>query len=104
MLKAWFKVVAREDSARSFGGNIVNTRVWDLCALAAATGALLVGFYVSGAAPAPANLPPPDNQKLAHDIYREIIEIHSVHDVGTKAVADALAARLKAGGFPDADI
>jgi acetylornithine deacetylase/succinyl-diaminopimelate desuccinylase-like protein len=53
-----------------------------------------------GAAPA-SNLPPADNQKLAHDIFAEIVAIRSVHDVGTRKVADALAARLKAAGFTD---
>ena len=60
--------------------------------------------FAANAAPPAANLPPADNQKLAHDIYKEIIEIRSVHDVGTKKVADALAARLKAGGFAASDI
>ncbi len=62
---------------------------------------LLACVWVGGAAPSPANLPPADNQKLAHDIFKDIIEIHSVHDVGTKQVADVLAARLKAAGFTD---
>jgi acetylornithine deacetylase/succinyl-diaminopimelate desuccinylase-like protein len=49
-------------------------------------------------------MPPPDNQKLAHDIFKEIVQIRSVHDVGTKGVADILARYLKVGGFTDADI
>jgi acetylornithine deacetylase/succinyl-diaminopimelate desuccinylase-like protein len=53
---------------------------------------------------APAAMPPADNQKLAHDIFKEIVEVHSVHDVGTKGVADILVRYLKAGGFTDADI
>ncbi len=85
------------------GGN-VKTGGWDLRLLTAAALALVLGFGLTGATPAPSNMPPPDNQKLAHDIYKEIIEIRSVHEVGTKAVADVLAARLKAGGFADADI
>jgi len=56
------------------------------------------------AAPMPGPLPPADNQKLAHDLFKEIIEVHSVHDVGTKGVADILVRYLKAGGFTDADI
>jgi geranylgeranyl reductase family protein len=52
----------------------------------------------------PGPLPPADNQKLAHDIFKEIIEVHSVHAVGTKGVADILVRYLKAGGFTDADI
>jgi acetylornithine deacetylase/succinyl-diaminopimelate desuccinylase-like protein len=66
--------------------------------LAAAASALLL------TAAAPANTPPPDNQKLAHDIFRDIVEVHSVHDVGTKGVADILVKYLKAGGFTDSDI
>ena len=49
---------------------------------------------------------PPDAQKqLAHDIYKEFIEIQSGFTTGaTTPVAEAAAARLKAAGFPDADI
>jgi acetylornithine deacetylase/succinyl-diaminopimelate desuccinylase-like protein len=49
-------------------------------------------------------MPPADNQKLAHDIFKEIVEVHSVHDVGTKAVADIMAKYLIAGGFAAADV
>ncbi len=77
----------------------------DLGAASGAAAVLFIGLLAGGAAPAAeTNRPPADNQKLAHDIYKEIIEIRSVHDVGTKAVADALAARLKEGGFAPADI
>ncbi len=55
-------------------------------------------------APAPGPTPPADNQKLAHDIFKDIIEVHSVHDVGTRGVADIMVRYLKAGGFTDADI
>jgi len=58
-----------------------------------------------GAAPAPNSLmPPADTQKLAHDIFHDIVEVRSVHDVGTRGVADILVKYLKAGGFSDADI
>jgi acetylornithine deacetylase/succinyl-diaminopimelate desuccinylase-like protein len=49
-------------------------------------------------------MPSPDNQKLAHDIFKEIVEIRSVHDAGTKGVADILVRYLKVAGFTDADI
>jgi acetylornithine deacetylase/succinyl-diaminopimelate desuccinylase-like protein len=49
-------------------------------------------------------VPPAENQTLAHDILRDIVAIHSVHDVGTKQVADVMVKYLKAGGFSDADI
>jgi len=67
--------------------------------LAAAASVLLLG----AAAPADNN-PPPDNRKLAHDIFRDIVEVHSVHDVGTKQVADILAKYLVDGGFAPADV
>ena len=48
----------------------------------------------------------PDSEKqLAHDIYKEFIEIRSGFNTGaTTPVAEAAAARLKAAGFPDSDI
>ena len=54
--------------------------------------------------PAPGPMPPEDNKKLAHDIFRDIVEVRSVHDVGTKGVADILVKYLKAGGFSDSEI
>ena len=51
------------------------------------------------------NLPPDADQRLAHDIYKEIIEIKSGFTTGaTTPVADAIAKRLRAAGFPDSDI
>jgi acetylornithine deacetylase/succinyl-diaminopimelate desuccinylase-like protein len=45
------------------------------------------------------------NQQLAHDIYKELVEIDTTTATGdTKKAAEALAARLKAAGFPDADV
>ncbi|HEX7725751.1 MAG TPA: M20/M25/M40 family metallo-hydrolase, partial [Rhizomicrobium sp.] len=49
-------------------------------------------------------VPPADNQKVAHDIFRDLVEIRSVHDVGTKGTADVIVKYLKANGFTDADI
>jgi len=48
----------------------------------------------------------PDAEKqLAHDIYKQFIEIQSGFTTGaTTPVAEAAAARLKAAGFADADI
>ena len=54
--------------------------------------------------PAPGPMPPQDYQRLAHDILEQIVEIRSVHDVGTKGVADALYARFKAAGFTDQEM
>jgi acetylornithine deacetylase/succinyl-diaminopimelate desuccinylase-like protein len=58
----------------------------------------------AAALPAPGPLPPADNQKLARDILRDIVAVHSVHDVGTKEVADVMAKYLLAGGFAAADV
>ena len=58
----------------------------------------LVGFGAS-------NMPPDADQHLSHDIYKEIIEIKSGFTTGaTTPVADAIAKRLRAAGFPDSDI
>jgi acetylornithine deacetylase/succinyl-diaminopimelate desuccinylase-like protein len=48
----------------------------------------------------------PDAEKqLAHDIYKQFVEIQSGFSTGsTTPVAQAAAARLKAAGFPDSDI
>ena len=44
-------------------------------------------------------------QKQFRDIYKELIEINTTDSVGdTKKAAEAMAARLKAGGIPAADI
>lgn len=45
------------------------------------------------------------NQKLTHDIFKELIEINTTHSSGnTTEAAEAMAARLKAEGFEDKDI
>src|SRR6201996_8212184 len=44
-------------------------------------------------------------QQLAFDIYKELVEINTVTATGdTARAAEALAARLKAAGFADADV
>ncbi len=51
------------------------------------------------------NMPPPAERQLAHDIYKEMIEIKSGFTTGsTTPVVEAAAARLKAAGFPSSDI
>jgi acetylornithine deacetylase/succinyl-diaminopimelate desuccinylase-like protein len=54
--------------------------------------------------PPPGPMPPAENQKLAHDIFRDIVEVRSVHDIGTGEVANILVKYLKAGGFTDSEI
>ncbi len=50
-------------------------------------------------------MPPDADQRLAHDIYKEIIEIKSGFTTGaTTPVVDAIAKRLRAAGFPESDI
>src|SRR5262245_32789953 len=45
------------------------------------------------------------HQQLARDIYKQLIEINTTDSVGNCTVAaEAMAARLKAAGFPAADI
>ena len=44
-------------------------------------------------------------QQLAFDIYKELVEINTVTATGdTKQAAEAMAARLRAAGFPEADV
>ncbi len=51
------------------------------------------------------NLPPEADQRLAHDIYKEIVEIKSGFTTGaTTPVAEAVAKRLRAAGFPESDL
>jgi len=52
-----------------------------------------------------ATMPPEADKQLARDIYKQLIEIKSGFTTGeTTPVAEAMAARLKAAGFPDSDI
>lgn len=51
------------------------------------------------------NVPPEEDQRLAHDIYKEMVEIKSGYTTGsTTPVVDVVAKRLRAAGFPDSDI
>src|ERR1051325_3403640 len=54
-------------------------------------------------APGPTTLTP--QQQLAHDVYKQLVEINTVDSVGsvTKA-ATAMADRFRAAGFPAKDI
>jgi acetylornithine deacetylase/succinyl-diaminopimelate desuccinylase-like protein len=50
-------------------------------------------------------MPPPAEQNLAKSIYKEFVEIKSGYTSGaTTPVAEAAAVRLRAAGFPGADI
>ena len=51
------------------------------------------------------SMPPAEDMKLAHNIYKQFVEIQSGYTTGsTTPVAEAAAARLKEAGFPDTDI
>src|SRR6201993_5138203 len=69
-----------------------------------ASALLITRGFAAASPPSPGPMPPPDNQKLAHDIFKEIVEVRSVHNVGTKGVADILVRYLKAAGFTDSYI
>ncbi len=50
-------------------------------------------------------MPPEPERQLARDIYKELVEIKTGYTTGaTTPAAEAMAARLRAAGFPDADI
>ena len=50
-------------------------------------------------------MPPAADQKLAHDIYKEMVETKSGFTTGaTTPVVEAVAARLKSEGFPASDM
>ena len=51
------------------------------------------------------SLPPERERQLARDIYKEMVEVKSGFTTGTTTpIAEAVARRLKAAGFPDADV
>ena len=65
---------------------------------------LLFAFALSICCDA-ATLPPEAEQRLAHDIYKEMIESKSGFSTGsTTPIAESVAARFKAAGFPAKDI
>ena len=64
-----------------------------------------LAFTAAQTARGPSNTRPEEEQKLARAIYKEFIEIQSGYTTGaTTPVAQAAATRLRAAGFPDADI
>ena len=68
----------------------------------AAFAAAASAIVLMGVSPGPQ--PPDGNKQLAHDIFKELVEIHSSDTIGTKGIADAIVARLRAGGFAPGDI
>ena len=66
---------------------------------------LTLFFCVTALIASAQTMPPDADKQLAHDIYKEFVEIQSGFATGsTTPVAEAAAARLRAAGFPDADI
>jgi acetylornithine deacetylase/succinyl-diaminopimelate desuccinylase-like protein len=67
-------------------------------------GSIMAAAPVATALPPPGPLPPLANQQLARAVLSELIGIRSVHDVGTRPVAEAIAARFLANGFGNEDV
>ena len=62
-------------------------------------------LLLASAAFAADTLPPDAEQRLAREIYKEMIEVKSGFTTGaTTPIAESVAARFKAAGFPAADI
>jgi acetylornithine deacetylase/succinyl-diaminopimelate desuccinylase-like protein len=74
---------------------------WKHCSVLASTA--LIGALLASAPAGAEGLTP--QQQAAYDIYKELIEIDTTTATGdTGRAAEAMAARLKAAGFPDADV
>ncbi len=59
-------------------------------------------FFSSSAALAQTTLT--EQQQLARDIFRELVEINTTHGFGSTRAAEAAAARLRAAGFTNEDV
>jgi acetylornithine deacetylase/succinyl-diaminopimelate desuccinylase-like protein len=67
--------------------------------------AILAVLFTSAVHAQDRTMPPVAEQQLARAIYKEMIEVNSGFTTGsTTPIANAVAARLKAAGFPAADI
>jgi acetylornithine deacetylase/succinyl-diaminopimelate desuccinylase-like protein len=73
--------------------------------------ALILALILALAAPSPAGAAPSavsvnqDNRQLAHDIFKQLIEINTTDSIGnTTVAAQAMATRLLAAGFAAADV
>ena len=82
-------------------GKILSAGAWRHCSVLAST-ALVTAYLAIGTAVADGLAP---HQQLAHDIYKELVEIDTTTATGdTARAAEAMAARLKTAGFPEADV
>src|SRR5258708_18555561 len=67
--------------------------------------AIFVAIIMIASYVAAQTMPPEADKQLARAIYKEMVEIKSGYSTGsTTPVAEAAAARLRAAGFPAADI
>ncbi len=68
--------------------------------------AALAALPVPRATPAAAATPrsPADSEHLAHALFAELVGIDTTHAKGDAKAAEALIARFRAAGFPDADL
>ena len=74
-----------------------------LCHNGAIRLALVSSFCVC--ARAADNMPPEAEQRLAREIYKQMIEVKSGFTTGsTTPIAESVAARFEAAGFPASDI
>jgi acetylornithine deacetylase/succinyl-diaminopimelate desuccinylase-like protein len=65
----------------------------------------LAVLSTAGASAQNTAMPPEAERQVAREIYKEMVEIKSGYSTGaTTPVAEAAAKRLRAAGFPDADI
>src|SRR5258708_19686098 len=86
----------RQISGSGFGWRSGRLAVLCTAALMSALSATTVLAATEGLTP---------NQQRAFDIYKELIEINTVTATGdTAKAAEAMAARLRAAGFLDADV
>src|SRR5882672_1124408 len=75
------------------------SRLASVCAL------VIAAFVGAALAPCAAAEELDPRQRAFRDIYQELVEINTTDSVGdTLRAAEAMAARLKAGGFPAADV
>ncbi len=66
---------------------------------------LMLVLFVCAASLSAQTMRPEAEKQLAHDIYKEFVEIQSGFSTGaTTPVVEAAAARLRAAGFPESDI
>src|SRR5687768_12475735 len=67
--------------------------------------AALAALAVAGMPGTVADAQAAPHQRLAREIFEELIEINTVDGVGNNtAAAEAMARRFRAAGFPDRDI